>query len=274
MKLYFAGNISYEEETALAESGGLIWRLLSYAEFGGSSLGGFEYWGREAAPAPYFLDSGAFSALTRGLTIDIGRYCSYIEENINRINPYASLDVIGDWRGSARNYDLMRKRCLEPVPTFHQGSPITELERLIKEVDYIALGGMVGSPRDKVKVWLDSCWNVIRKHWPKKVHSFGNTSPRVLLRYPWYSADSSSAIITAGLGCIADWDGTKMLTRHYSDYSRRYMNATGLDKVSPYSQPGTGTAYTGRRLLNVGAQRSLERHVTDIWKIHGITWED
>ena len=42
-----------------------------------------------------FLDSGAFSAFTQKVTIDIQEYIAFIKEHEDIIDVYANLDVIG-----------------------------------------------------------------------------------------------------------------------------------------------------------------------------------
>ena len=50
-----------------------------------------------------FLDSGAYSAWSKGVTIDIDEYISFIKKNIKYITVYANLDVIGDPEATYRN---------------------------------------------------------------------------------------------------------------------------------------------------------------------------
>lgn len=90
-----------------------------------------------------FVDSGAFSAFTCGVIIDIDDYIDFLKRNEKYIATYATLDVIGDYKGTARNTEYMESKGLHPLPTFHAGSPYEELERLVDKYEggYIALGG-------------------------------------------------------------------------------------------------------------------------------------
>lgn len=136
-----------------------------------------------------FLDSGAFSAMSLGKTIDINEYCKFIIDN-GLVN-YASLDVIGDAAATMENYKFMKSEYgLSPIPTFHMGSRIEDLYPLL-DCGYIALGGLVFSPG--IKSHCDEVWSTILKENPKlKVHGFGLTNIDLMKRYPWYSVDSSS----------------------------------------------------------------------------------
>lgn len=90
-----------------------------------------------------FLDSGAYSAFSRGEKIDIDEYIKFIQKYQNNIKIYAGLDVIGNYIETRKNLEYMESKGLKPLPTFHFGSPLSELERMIDKYDYIALGGLV-----------------------------------------------------------------------------------------------------------------------------------
>lgn len=274
MKLYFAGNaITAENEIFFVEQAKLKYRLLSFADIDTWSSSAFSFWTSDAAPAPLFLDSGAFGAFTRGQVIDIECYCDFIRKHPGRFYPYACLDVIGDWRASARNYDRMRELGVEPMPTFHMGSPEHELHRLLKEADYIAMGGVVGATQETMQPWLDKCWRVIKDYMPKKVHVFGVMAQWALERYPWYSADSSSALVGAGMGRITTFENSKVTSYPWVEYAQARYDGSVMDHVS-HLRAKKGSAWKGRALLNIQSQQQLQRHVTDLWSQRGVVWED
>lgn len=275
VKLFFAGNVTTaEQETALSTIAGIQHRLLSFADIDSWGKDAFAYWTSERAPQPFFLDSGAFGALTRGATIDIDRYSEYIRQHEAHLSPYACLDVIGDWRGSARNYDTMLGKGLHPVPTYHMGSPEHELRRLCGMADYIALGGVVGATRETMKPWLDKCWRVLRDYFPIKVHVFGVMAQWALERYPWYSADSSSALVGAGMGRVSQFVDCKVVSMGWLEYGQKFYDGLVMDGISEYQSKKGGSAHRGRSILNVKTQLQLQRHVTDVWRMRGITWEE
>lgn len=275
MKLFFAGSITSTEQEISCHEAGIEHRLMSYADKDTWAKHVFGYWTGKDAPGQFFLDSGAYGAMTRGITIDLAAYCDYIAADEYRFAPYACLDVIGDWRGSAKNYDLMRERGLNPMPTFHLGSPLEELTRLLKETDYIAFGGLVGSSQSVMRPWLDKCWRIVKDHWPKKTHAFGVMAQWALERYPFYSTDSSSAILSAGMGRVSSWEDAKIVSRDWVDYARKYYDGLAMDRVSALSaDSAVGTAHRGRSFLNIQAQLKLQTHITDVWRMRGITWEN
>ncbi len=225
------------------------------------------------ADAELFMDSGAFGVFTGKARITLDSYSDYLRHiGTSAVSCYASLDVIGDWRATARNYDRMVADGFSPIPTFHKGSPWHELERIASSgVSRIALGGMAGKTTSQtvlgLGVYLDQAWSIIRKHWPVKVHAFGVVGQEILERYPFYSADSTSAILSAGMGRVLRFEHGLLRTgTDWRVHAPRTMDMTSMDKV--------GGAREGRRILNVAAMLKLERSVTASWEARGVSWSD
>lgn len=153
-----------------------------------------------------FLDSGAFSAYTKGVEVDIARYCDYILENQEIILFPSVLDAIGDAEGTWKNQYEMERRGVVPLPCFHYGEPFEVLEYYVKNYPYITLGGMVPISTPQLMLWLDEIWEAYLTnddgHPKVKVHGFGLTSLPLMARYPWYSVDSSSWVQWAANGGI------------------------------------------------------------------------
>lgn len=161
-----------------------------------------------------FLDSGAFSAWTQGKDINIHDYISFIKQYKHLIKVYANLDVIGiggkqpnalTAEKTLENQKIMEKAGLSPLPCFHFGEPLSYLDYYVKKYDYLALG-VAGNTGSTLIPWLNECFS---KHicdsdgMPKlKVHGFAVTSLPIMIRYPWYSVDSTSWAITGGMGSI------------------------------------------------------------------------
>lgn len=158
-------------------------------------------------PVNIFLDSGAFSALTQGIEIDIQEYIDFIKKYEKHLEVYAVLDVIGDPKATFANQIIMERAGLHPLPCFHHGEDISWLKKYLdRGHDYIALGGMVPVPNKDLFSWLDWLFSdqlTDPSGMPTvKVHGFGMTSFDLMLRYPWYSVDSTSWIITGRNGGV------------------------------------------------------------------------
>lgn len=156
-----------------------------------------------------FIDSGAFSAWSMNVTIDIQKYIDFIKEHERYISVYANLDVIGDAEATLRNQRLMEEAGLSPLPCFHVGEDFKYLEYYVQNYDYIALGGLVGKREvdlGRKAAWLDKCFSEFicdSAGIPKvKVHGFGLTSLRFMVRYPWYSVDSTSWVVHSRMGTV------------------------------------------------------------------------
>lgn len=153
-----------------------------------------------------FLDSGAFSAFTKEAHIDLDEYIAFIKKHKDILEVYANLDVIGDPEGTLRNQKYMESKGLRPLPTFHFGESPKYLKLYLKSYDYIAIGGMVPISTERLVPWLDGIYS---EHLcdgnglPKvKVHGFGMTTISLMIRYPWYSVDSTAWVLVGRFGGI------------------------------------------------------------------------
>jgi len=156
------------------------------------------------------LDSGAFSAWSQGKPIDIDAYIQFIKENEKYIDHYINLDVIGDAENTYKNQKYIEKHGLNPIPVFH---PMHEddswLARYIKEgYEYIGIGGMAGGTfnTSQLRPRLDHLFSKLicaSDGMPKvKIHGFGMTSLDLMLRFPWFSVDSTSWVQTGRFGNV------------------------------------------------------------------------
>lgn len=161
-----------------------------------------------------FLDSGAFSAWTQGVDVDIQEYIKFIKEHEDLLTVYANLDVIGlggklpnelTAEMTLKNQKIMEEAGLNPLPCFHFGEPYEYLQYYVDNYDYMAFG-VAGRKGSALIPWLDTCFSDYvcdAEGYPKiKVHGFAVTSLPLMLRYPWYSADSTSWVMTSRTGAI------------------------------------------------------------------------
>lgn len=166
--------------------------------------------------AKVFMDSGAFSAYTLGVKIDLPTYVNYLKANMDILRVEdgnlmaAVLDGIGDPLETYNNQMAMEALGVRPMPCFHAGEDTKYLDWYVANYDYISLGGMVGTSTKQLMTWLDRMWD---KHLVDgagrakiKIHGFGITSIPIMERYPWYSCDSSSWIQAASFGSIVEPD--------------------------------------------------------------------
>jgi len=189
-----------------------------------------------------FLDSGAFSAFSMGVEVDLPGYCEYIKRNLDIIEhvdgqPLASvLDAIGDHVGTYNNQRAMEDRGVRPLPCYHYGEPIEVLEYYLKHYSYITIGGMVPISTAQLKLWLDRLWaDHLTDEQGRpivKVHGFGLTSLPLMMRYPWYSVDSSTWVQWAANGMILV-PGQVGQVDVSNKSSRRKIRGQHMDSVTP-----------------------------------------
>lgn len=134
-KLYYAAIRTRYVEDYMAECG--YYRLLSYV----NERSEIEKQCKNGRPL--FVDSGAFSAATRGIEISVDDYIDWLNKWSQPMEKFCSWDVIPvgdiDPKDSARdtwdNYLYMYERVNEPeklVYCYHNGEPIEYLHKAIE----------------------------------------------------------------------------------------------------------------------------------------------
>lgn len=189
-----------------------------------------------------FLDSGAFSAFTKGVEVDLPGYCEYIKRNEDIIEKSdgvllaSVLDGIGDPLLTWQNQMAMEKLGVRPLPCFHYGEDEAYLEWYIANYDYITLGGMVPISTPQLKIWLDRLWEKYLTDSsgnPRlKVHGFGLTTISLMERYPWFSVDSSSWVQTARVGGMLLLPEAKVISVSNQSPQRK-VEGQHIDSIPP-----------------------------------------
>ena len=140
-------------------------------------------------------DSGAYSADSLGAPISLDAFAEWAHRWKDSLAWVASLDEIGNAKGTWDNWQRLRKMGLDVVPTVHYGCDPKELDRYVDEgVDFVGLGGMVPrkSEPERLLRWCLSMFKYARDNHPEmRFHGWGVTHPRLVQNLPWYSVDSS-----------------------------------------------------------------------------------
>lgn len=168
------------------------------------------------------LDSGAYGAWKRNISLPIEGYIDFINEHKHLLHSYVNMDVIPEQSSSVsaktidrtakatwKNLRAMLKAGLEPMGVYHIGERRYWLEKMIGEgCKYIGLGGLasLGNVAEEIRFpWLNSVFQFLcgkNGYPPVKMHGFAITSPKVLHRYPWASVDSVSWRMHGAYGWI------------------------------------------------------------------------
>jgi hypothetical protein len=235
------------------------------------------------APKRLMLDSGAFTAWTKGKSVDITAYSEWVlsiveqRDNVRAVN----LDVIPGEMGrtssaqerlkgmeqSIINADYLRGQGIEAIEVFHQDEPESFLTDLLQRLPETGVLGI--SPRNDVDVkskmkWQRKVLAHIINHvgGPSRMprtHGLAVTSKQMMRAFPYYSVDSSTWMSVFRYGMFVNENG----------------GMTDTDLVMPHRPNATVPA-----ALDVLTRRSIhnQRHLTDgittLWESRGVTWTD
>ena len=226
MKLYYAG--SSEKATDVYIKDNDIPRLQSFVNDKGNIKNYFESIRNGDYKAKLFVDSGAFTMWTRGNSVDVDAYIEWLNANSDCIELFGQVDSIPGDRVCGASYEQVKEAAAKTwenylymaervhnksglLYTFHIGEPFEYLQTALEYVDsegnhipYIALGGMVGKPKESRVNFLVKCFDIITKssNPDVKVHAFGMTDWDLLEAFPFESADSTSWLMTGAMGGI------------------------------------------------------------------------
>jgi hypothetical protein len=174
------------------------------------------------------VDSGAHSAHTKGIQLDLEEYIGFSNEHMDKITLYVQVDKIPgvylmpktpkDFTEapelSWENYLYMREKSKDPdklIPVFHMGEDMKWLRNMCdyrfsdgSHIPYIGL-----SPRGDVSLqakydFSAECFGVIQSSTNPKVktHAFGATSLEMLEKLPYTSADSTTWVLVSAYGQV------------------------------------------------------------------------
>lgn len=164
------------------------------------------------------LDSGAFSAASSGVPINLEAYIEFCREVLRGSNPPAeifALDVIGDGDATYSNVSKMWDAGIAAIPAFHPGEPERLLLRYARSFPKIALGGVARLRGHARSRWLSGCFS---KVWPARIHGFGLASEDHVLGLPFHSTDAASwEIQPCGFGSWRSYEGAMLSPRGKAD---------------------------------------------------------
>jgi hypothetical protein len=237
-----------------------------------------------------FLDSGAYSAFTKKQEIKIEQYGRFILKYGPHFGVKANLDAIGDtgeisWDNLKRLEDM---GC-SVFPVFHYSDQEQYLTKILdRHYEFMALGGLVGASTKVLQSWLDHIWGnyLVRADGTPRinVHGFGLTSFPLMFRYPWFSVDSSSAVMTSIFGgCVfvinnqlmkIDFSEQSPTKRNLDSWHYSAMAKPLQDKVNLILEPygitpkQLGEHYSYRHIINFDTfQRIEDLHHTTTFTI-------
>lgn len=208
-----------------------------------------------------FLDSGAFSALTRGAAIRLEDYATYLAANQQHCHLMANLDVIGHDADSAEatwsNFRTLREEWGLPVlPVMHVGEPLEMLDRYLDAGEqYIALGGLVQTPWKIAAPWTVAAFQRAQGH--AVFHGFGVSGFNSQRFLPWYTVDHTSWQQGVVVMAVRLFDGTRP----------RMFNVRKASANNP-GGPSTYTSEFNRLCRSYGVDPKRLRTLNGIEDVH------
>ena len=204
---YFAGTGNKTVEQTIRENE--CWRLLSWVNerkvIEERAVNGYST----------FVDSGAFSAYTKGISIDINDYIAWIDRWHPYVERYCCWDVIPSDKVTPKesaeqtwqNYQYMKANVTDPsklVYCFHVGEDLDYLVQALESgIDYIALGGLAKKGKKQRTEFFELVEPIFEQYPDVHVHVFGMASMPLIQRFKFiHSSDSTTPFFPAKHGRI------------------------------------------------------------------------
>jgi len=165
----------------------------------------------------FLLDSGAFTFMQNSKkSVDWNDYILKYADFINTydIKQFFGLDI--DCVVGIKEVERLRekletltsKKC---IPVFHKSRGKDYWTKMIKEYDYVAIGGIVTKEIKKKEQYIFEWFLDTAKKENCKVHGLGYTNLTGLKKYHFYSVDSSSWLYGNLSGTIYKFNGKTLL---------------------------------------------------------------
>ena len=163
------------------------------------------------------IDSGAFTAWKSGKPIRLQHYQKFLSELPFSPFRYFTLDVIGDEKATAGNYETMRRCGFSPVPIFTRGADPASIDGYFETSDLVGIGGLVGT--NDAKGYVNG---IMKSVGDRRVHWLGFNALPFIARHRPYSCDSSTWSESVRFGKINVYLGAgKWKKVHRRDFDSR-----------------------------------------------------
>lgn len=124
------------------------------------------------------LDSGAYSAFTKGEGIDIEQYADVLHRYEGLVEEYINLDVCDDHEQTWKNQKELESYGLEPLPVYHYKEPISVLEHYISAgYTYIGIGSKILASQRPQTNYREFIYRITSQHPEIKFHGFAVGAP-------------------------------------------------------------------------------------------------
>lgn len=215
MKLYFSGSLtrsSYRQIEQLIKYNG--YRLCTYA-YPNETYVYLDIADELGYKANMMIDSGAFTAFTKGKPVQLPKLLAYSKRLIEKYGDrhdfvFIGLDIIPPKnptetdlkKGMKQSYEnfLVQQQELAPypvLPVYHSSEPVSLRNLYLKHTDHIALS-MNQAMAEKHRV----DWATRVQVPDVKMHGLAATGVQMIRYVDWYSVDSAAWIMIAAMGGV------------------------------------------------------------------------
>lgn len=147
----------------------------------------------------------------------------------------------------------LEKLGIKPLPIVHHGTPIEWIKKYVNAYDYLGVGGLGQWVTKKAYVdWGDSLFKYLGNTQDVKTHGFAMTAYPLLMRYPWYSVDSTTPFTFSRYG------GLMVPRRKGDDFD--FLSVPFMTPVSP-RRPSANRHYLH---LPDSARKQTDRWLTEL----------
>jgi len=133
------------------------------------------------------------------------RYVEFVNKYKDQLDIYVNIDVIFNPERTWENQKYLESMGIRPMPVYHFGEDIKWLKKYMDEYEYIGIGGL-GQDVTKNRFVLhhgDPIFSLLEESKQEfKTHGFAITSLDLMLRYRFFSVDSTTWVKHAAYGAI------------------------------------------------------------------------
>lgn len=185
----------------------------------------------------FLLDSGAFTYMNNikdqpNWDEYIERYADFIKKNDIKYFFELDIDVLVGYDEVKRLRNKLEKltgrKC---IPVWHKSRGINEYKKMIKDYDYVAIGGIVTKEIKQNEYKYFTPLLEMAKKENCRVHGLGFTNLKSLSKYPFYSVDSTSWKSGGRFGSIYQFKNDKLIQHKKPDGKRAKSKDGWYDKI-------------------------------------------
>lgn len=182
--------------------------LLSFAYHSGTDLRAVKH---DVRPGLVMIDSGAYTAMTRGKRVTVQDYRSFLNTHDGGWDVAVTLDSIGDAATTRANTRVLWNAGIPVLPVFHAGGELREFDAYCREHLYVCVGGMSGLGKHRgLQARYIRYMQRRAADLGAGVHALGYGSVQGLRTARPYSCDVATASRSLAYGVCPLWTGARM----------------------------------------------------------------